>query len=233
MPALLDGFRDVVDDTYNLELQIVLVDDGSTDNTAEVANANAGELPIEVLRNEVNMGLSGTFVRGMVAASNKALPDDVIVCMDADNTHLPGQVLRMIRHIREGRDVVIASRYQPSAVVKGVPLVRRVLSRAMSILFRLVYPIPGVRDYSCGYRSYRAAFLKKVLNAQGPGLLAEQGFACMVGILLRLHKEGAVCGEVPIILRYDQKAGSSKMRVGRTIVRTLGVLLRERFTGKQ
>jgi dolichol-phosphate mannosyltransferase len=51
----------------------------------------------------------------------------------------------------------------------------------------------------------------------------------MAGLLLSLGREGAVCGEVPIILRYDQKAGSSKMKILRTIQRTLSMLFRERF----
>ena len=150
--------------------------------------------------------------------------------MDADNTHLPGLMLRMLNSIREGRDVVIASRYQAGAFIKGVPLHRRLLSWCMSLFFQCVYPIPAVRDYSCGYRAYRAAFLKTALARLGERLFSTEGFACMVGILLKLHKLGAIFGEVPMILRYDQKSGASKMRIGNTIIRTLAVLLRERFS---
>ena len=99
----------------------------------------------------------------------------------------------------------------------------------MSILFRIIYPIKGVRDYSCGYRAYRADFFQRVLAKQKENLFLKDGFACMVGILLRLAKEGAVFGEVPIILRYDHKAGPSKMKVGNTVFQTLKVLMRERF----
>jgi dolichol-phosphate mannosyltransferase len=104
------------------------------------------------------------------------------------------------------------------------------LSRGMSILFRLVFPIPGVRDYSCGYRAYRAEFLQKALDHRGTKLFAQEGFACMVAILLRLHKEGAICSEVPLVLRYDQKIGQSKMNVGSTVIKTLHVLIKERFS---
>lgn len=232
LPSVFDAFRKVARETYNLDLRVILVDDGSTDNTPQVARELAGDINIEILVNERNMGLAETFTRGLVHAAKEAETDDVIVCMDADNTHLPGQTMHLVREVQEGRDVVVASRYRSGSVLRGVPLSRRFLSRSMSILFRVVYPINGVRDYSCGYRAYRAGFLQKALESQGRRLFATEGFACMVAILLRLHKEDAVFGEIPVVLRYDQKEGASKMKVGRTILQTLGVLLRERFSRK-
>jgi dolichol-phosphate mannosyltransferase len=229
LPALLRSFREIQEDAYRVEVRVIVIDDGSTDGTAGVALDAAGTLPVEVLRNESNRGLAETFVRGMTEAAKKARPGEVIVCMDADNTHIPGQILRMIREIQEGRDVVIASRYRIGSVVRGVPISRRLLSRGMSILFRIVFPIEGVRDYSCGYRAYRAEFLQRALAIRGEQAFAKDGFACMVGMLLHLAREGAVIGEVPLVLRYDQRRGASKMKVARTVGRSLAVLARERL----
>jgi len=149
--------------------------------------------------------------------------------MDADNTHTPGLIGSMVRLIEEGSDVVIASRYQPGAQVWGVPFHRRRLSDGARLLFRLVFPIRGVRDYTCGYRAYRASLLKRAFDTLGDQFVSEQGFQCMVDILLKLRRMNAVFREVPMILRYDLKGGVSKMRVGRTIFRTLGLMLRRRF----
>jgi dolichol-phosphate mannosyltransferase len=229
LPHLLDQFRELLKQSPSLDIRLIVVDDGSSDNTQEVLSRCTAQLSVEVLKNEANMGLARAFKRGMLEAANKSKQGDVIVCMDADNTHIPGQIPTMLEKIRQGCDVVIASRYQKGAVVKGVPLVRRLLSRGMSLLFCLIYPIKAVRDYSCGYRAYRTEFLQKVLDKYGETLFAEEGFACMVCILLRLVRENAVCGEVPLNLRYDRKAGLSKMKVAVTIVRTLLVLVRERF----
>ena len=229
LPPMFDGLRRVAG-TAGLDCRVVLVDDGSSDGTIRSAKASAGDLPLHLLENHTNRGLAVTFRRGMTAAAEQAEEDDVLVCMDADNSHLMEQIPDLLAAIRAGNDVVIASRYRRGAVVKGVPAMRRLMSTGMGLLFRLIYPVPGVRDYSCGYRAYRASFFRRALRERGPALFTEQGFACMVGILLHLHKSGARCAEIPLILRYDQKIGASKMKVGKTVLKTLGVLLRERFS---
>ncbi len=229
LPAIMQGFQELVDETYKLDLEILVVNDGSTDRTATIALESAGTLAVTVIDNERNMGLSETFIHGITEATQRANGSDIILCMDADNSHLPGLAARMIRAVREGRDVVIASRYQPGAVVRGVPFSRQLLSYGMSILFRLVYPIQNVKDYSCGYRAYRAGFLQQALKSKGRELFVGEGFSCMAGILLRLGRLGAICGEVPIILRYDNKGGGSKMKVVKTVISTLKMLFQERF----
>jgi dolichol-phosphate mannosyltransferase len=125
--------------------------------------------------------------------------------------------------------VVIASRYHPEARVYGVPLVRRALSRSASLLLRALFPIRGVRDFTCGYRAYRASALWSALDRHRDELLTQDGFECMVDILLKLRTMNLVFGEVPLLLRYDQKSGESKMAVGRTIRRTLALVLRRRL----
>jgi dolichol-phosphate mannosyltransferase len=93
-----------------------------------------------------------------------------------------------------------------------------------------VYPIAGVRDYSSGYRAYNAGFLQDAVRRGSGALFAQEGFECMAAILIRLHKAGARFDEVPLILRYDRKRGRSKMRVFRTVRRSLSLLIRERFS---
>lgn len=229
LAPMFEGFRKVAAESGDIELSVLLVDDGSTDGTSGKARALAEGLKLDVLVNERNLGLAETFLRGITTAVERAEEDDVILCMDADNSHLPSQIPAVARAIREGRDVVIVSRYRPGAVVRGVSRLRRFLSWGMSILCRVVYPISGVRDYSCGYRGYRAGALRKALASGVARCYAQDGFACMLAMLLRLAKQGAVFGEIPIELRYDRKRGGSKMKVMRTVFRTFRVLLRERF----
>jgi dolichol-phosphate mannosyltransferase len=137
----------------------------------------------------------------------------------------------MVRMIDEGHHVVIASRYRPGSHSVGVPLQRRALAWAASSLFRLALPIPGVRDYTCGYRAYRAHVIKDAIAEYGQDFVEQDGFQCMVDILLKLRRRPLVFGEVPVVLRYDLKEGGSKMRVWRTAAATLGLLLRRRLGG--
>ena len=77
----------------------------------------------------------------------------------------------------------------------------------------------GARDYTCGFRLYRAAMLRRAADAWGDRLVEEAGFTCMAEVLLKLGRGGARVAEVPLILRYDLKEGASKMKVMRTIAR--------------
>jgi dolichol-phosphate mannosyltransferase len=97
-------------------------------------------------------------------------------------------------------------------------------------------PIPGVRDYTCGFRAYRASVLGASIEHYGDRFVTEKGFSCMVDVLLKLRRlriNGAriVMGEAPMVLRYDLKGGVSKMRVLRTIRQTLSLVVRRFFTG--
>jgi dolichol-phosphate mannosyltransferase len=93
----------------------------------------------------------------------------------------------------------------------------------------LTFPTRGVRDFTSGYRAYRAGMLARAFDAYGEQFVAESGFACMVDILLKLRELGAVMSELPLILRYDFKYGISKMLVFRTISDTLRLLVTRRF----
>jgi dolichol-phosphate mannosyltransferase len=233
LPGLLADLRQLLDENKDLDLRVIVVDDGSTDNTFDVARHPPEGLPVQVLQNERNLGLGETFRRGMLHAMAQADARDIIVTMDADHSHLPGLILRMVRALREGRDVVIASRFQPGSITRGVPAHRQVLSRGMSMLFRGILPIDGVRDFSCGYRAYRAGLLQEAQRRYGDRLFAQKGFVCMVDTLVKLDEMGALFGEVPLVLRYDQKRGPSKLPVASTVNDTLKLLARarvERFT---
>ena len=212
-----------------LPYQIIVVDDGSRDATARIAADHARYMPIRVERHEVNRGLGATIRDGLSVAVSLARDDDIIVVMDADNTHTPGLIRNMIRVIREGADVVIASRYQAGSYIRGVPLHRKLLSLGARFLFQLFFPIPGVRDYTCGYRAYRASVLLKAFRRYGDDFVNQEGFQCMVDILIKLSRMDLVLREVPLILRYDLKGGASKMKVAHTIARTLALMAQRRL----
>ncbi len=230
LPALLRSIRQVMDES-RLGYKVVVVDDGSSDATWEVIGRHAAEMPVVPVRHQANRGLAEALRSGLQVALKQADPSDVIVTMDADNTHAPGLVMRMLTLIREGHDVVIASRYVSGARVLGVPFHRRVLSGGASLLMRAVFPIKGVRDYTCGFRAYRASILQAAFARYSERLISQKGFSCMVDILLKLRTLDPIMTEVPLILRYDLKHGMSKMRAARTVVDTL-ILMAKNLTGR-
>ena len=209
--------------------QIIVVDDGSRDATARIAADHARHMPIQVERHEVNQGLGATIRDGLRVAVSLARDEDVIVVMDADNTHTPGLIRNMIRVVREGADVVIASRYQSGSYIRGVPFHRKLLSLGARFLFQLFFPTPGIRDYTCGYRAYRASVLTEAFRRYGDDFVNEEGFQCMVDILIKLRRMDLIFREVPLILRYDLKGGASKMNVARTVRRTLELMAQRRL----
>lgn len=173
--TLLDSVIFVMKEN-GLSYQVVVVNDGSSDKTAKVIHQFKKRMPISLVNHKKNLGLSEAIKTGLLYTLKKAKSKDIIITMDSDNTHTPGLILRMVRMIREGNDVVIASRYRTGSRVKGVPISRMFLSLGASLLFRLSFPIRGVRDYTCGYRAYRAKVLKEAFSYYGEDFVNRPGF---------------------------------------------------------
>ena len=197
--------------------RVLVVDDGSRDQTVAVAQAAGRQIPVDVVRHERNRGLAAAIRTGLREASRRAADDDVIVTMDADNSHPPELVASMLERIRAGCDVVIASRFVRGGREEGVPWRRRLLSRAAGLVFRILCPIRGVRDYTTGFRAYRAALLKELWRLHGDRLVESTAFSVMTEVLLKARALHPRIAEVPLVLRYDFKSGPSKMRLGATI----------------
>lgn len=225
---LLSQIQFALEKDSKTDYKVFVVNDGSRDKTEEIVKKMSETMPIELIVHEVNQGLGATIRDGLYRAVNDSNKNDIIITMDADATHNPGLILRLMRMIIEGHDVVIASRFQPGARVIGLVWYRKLLSILASIIFRITYPIKGVKDYTCGYRAIRADVLKSAMDEYGDRFFDQDGFQALVDILLKLRKRKLLFGETPLILRYDQKGGMSKMNVGRTIKKTL-ILIVKRF----
>jgi dolichol-phosphate mannosyltransferase len=230
LPVLLRSLDGQLADA-GYPLHVVVVDDGSQDGTADVVRRWRSEtVRIDLVRHSVNCGLGETVRDALRYASELADSGDVIVTMDADNTHSPSLIPAMIERLRDKEyDIVIASRYRSGARVVGLSPIRRLTSYGARALFQLVLPIRGVRDYTCGFRAYRAEIIQKAFQSWGDNFVEERSFACMAEILLKVREMRVRICEVPMVLRYDQKGGASKMRVGVTIVKTLALIARARF----
>jgi len=230
LPPLLTTWEEVLA-RLQRPFRIVIVNDGSSDNTAKVLGHWAAHPAFKIITHPVNQGLGKTIADAILAAVAESADRDVLVTMDADNTHPPEIFPQMLALLDEGKaDVVIASRYCSGSQVMGLSISRLAMSWGARLLFQIVFPIPGVKDYTCGYRAYRAWVVKKAIAIYQERLFEEKGFQCMADILLKISRIPNIrFAEVPLILRYDRKGGASKMRVARTVWRTLSLLVRRRL----
>lgn len=222
LPRLLPKIERVLTEN-RLDGRVVVVDDGSTDNTAAVLSAYAGRVPIDVVQHSINRGLGETERDGFEYVAAHSHPDDVIVRLDCDDTHEPDYIVAIVRKIADGFDVVSASRFRRGGGQLGVDTYRRLVSLLANVFMAAVFRIPGLRDCSCGFRGYRASAIKRAVAIYGNSFvqLKGLGFTSTLEVIVKLRLLGCTFAEVPFLLRYDQKASPSKMVAS---VTTLGYL---------
>jgi dolichol-phosphate mannosyltransferase len=223
LPPLVEKISKVMRET-GADYRIVVVNDGSRDSTGRVAAELAATHPIHVLTHKINRGLGETARDGFEYVAETASPGDIVVRMDCDDTHDPSYIPAMIRKIEEGWEVVTTSRYAPGGGQIGVNLYRRTISRCANLLMKFFFPIPGVWEYTCGYRAYRAEILQDAIAIFGNRFISlmGMGFTGTVEKIIKFRLMGARVAEVPFVLRYDRKRGPSKVV---TNITTLGYLV--------
>ncbi len=225
LPSLLQRLADA-DMAPARGMVVFVVDDGSSDGTAEIARKGVEGLEVKLIQHERNSGLGQAFLTGLTTAAEFANEDDMIAVMDADDTHDVTLIPKMLNSIINGNDIAIASRFVKGGDDSTAPQFRRMLSRGASVVFRLALPLNEINDFTSGYRCYRATLIQDALKHWGERLIEEQGFACMVELLLKLRHWGPKMTEVPMVLRYDRKLSTSKLKLARTLKQYFKLALR-------
>ncbi len=196
---------------YNL--QIIFVDDGSTDCTlASLENtfqpAGNSAMHFVFLKHEKNCGLGAALRTGFSAVSG-----DLVVTTDSDGTYKFSTIPSMLEYLKPGVDMVTASPYHPDGDVVGVPKYRLILSQGASFLYRVLVNWK-IHTYTCLFRAYRREVIDTI-SFQSDGFLA--GTELMVKGMLK----GYGVAEFPAVL-YSRVFGTSKARLVRTIKAHLG-----------
>ena len=179
---------------------ILVVDDASTDGTGELAEKLVG---VDVLHRPGKAGLGRAYAAGFATAL--AAGAELVVEMDADLSHDPADLPRLLQPARDGADLVLGSRYLPGGGVEDWGLKRRALSRWGSGYARHVLGV-GVRDLTGGFKCFRASTLEAI-DATGAGA---QGYAFQVELTWRALTLGLRVVEIPIRFR-ERRLGDSKM----------------------
>ncbi|HZP95050.1 MAG TPA: polyprenol monophosphomannose synthase [Candidatus Limnocylindria bacterium] len=193
--------------------ELVVVDDGSPDGTADLAERLAAAHPVRVVRRAGKAGLASAVVAGFAAAKG-----DTLVVMDADLSHPPELVPRLLAAIEGGADLAIGSRYVKGGGAMDWPLRRRVVSRVACLMGNVLVP---VRDSTSGFFALRRSVIEGVK-------LNPIGFKIGFEVMARGRYRRAI--EVPYVFR-DREHGESKFgqrEIGQYLIQ-LGQVARDRI----
>ena len=184
--------------------RLLIVDDSSPDGTGELADRLAAkDSRMSVLHRQAKEGLGPAYAAGF----DQALEDgaDIIIEMDADFSHDPTDLPRLIEALDTGADLAIGSRYVTGGATPDWPMSRRLISKGGNLYARVMLGFP-IRDATAGYRAFRA----DALRALPYKAARSSGYAFQVEMAMRSHEAGLKVVEVPITFR-DRTRGTSKM----------------------
>ena len=185
------------------DVDVLVVDDHSPDGTGRIAAELAAADPrVQVLHRAAKGGLGGAYLHGFAHALAEGY--DVIGEMDADGSHQPEQLSRLLTALDDA-DLVIGARWVPGGSVVNWPLQRELLSRGGNLYVRLLLGI-GVRDATAGYRLFRRTTLEKIDLAT----VRSTGYVFQTDLVARTLHAGLVVREVPIEF-VERVRGESKM----------------------
>lgn len=207
--ALLERLA-AVRDRSGLDLVALAVDDGSQDATYDRLIEAAPRFAfLRFVRHEGNRGMAAALRTGIATAMSERGPGyEALAFMDADLTHDPEDLPRLVAPIAEDRaDFVLGSRYVPGGRMRGVPFARRAISIVGNLAVRRILGVP-IGDLTSGFRAARAEVFRAIS-------LREDGFGIQLEGTVKAHRAGFRLAEVPITLGV-RKSGYSKMAYTRS-----------------
>ncbi|GAA4098118.1 dolichol-phosphate mannosyltransferase [Nocardioides kongjuensis] len=185
------------------QVDVLVVDDGSPDGTGAIADGIARADPqVHVLHRTEKAGLGAAYLAGFAWALEAGY--DVIGEMDADGSHQPEQLQRLLVGLRDA-DLVIGSRWVPGGSVVNWPWQRELLSRGGNLYVRVLLGI-GVRDATAGYRLFRRSTLERIRLDE----VRSTGYVFQTDLVTRTLQAGLTVREVPIEF-VERVRGESKM----------------------
>jgi dolichol-phosphate mannosyltransferase len=191
------------------EYQLLVLDDGSNDSTAEVLERYTRVLPLTVTRHHDRLGYAGSVEELLrLAVQRTDRPKrDAAVLMHADFTHGPHFIPDLVRRIESGADIVIAQ-----AKLEGErSRTRRLVRRLAPVLLRGVVSVPGVSDLVSGFAIFRLVTLRNAFRNGGPPLLRTDGWAVNAELYERAAHHARRVETIETVERRDLRQRTSRV----------------------
>jgi dolichol-phosphate mannosyltransferase len=202
--AIVEAVLGVLEQAAPGDHRVLIVDDGSPDGTGTIADSLAAEhAAVEVLHRGSREGLGPAYLAGFARALTAG--SGYVCQMDADFSHDPADVPRLLDAVKGGADLALGSRYVPGGGVADWGLLRRIVSRTGCAYARVVLGL-HVRDLTGGFKCFR----REVLEAIELETVRSHGYCFQIELTQRALQAGFVVREVPIVFR-DRRRGHSKM----------------------
>jgi dolichol-phosphate mannosyltransferase len=197
--------------------QVLAIDDGSRDRSLQELLRAKEAYPVEIISYSPNRGVPAVFSEAFNYLHANLAEGDAAIIMESDGTSDVERIPQLLDELERGADVVIASRHVPGGKYVRFPWYRTLGSSVVNLFLRILWGIPGVKDYTIFFRAYRGSLLRRYIPEALP-FKARKSFAVNGEILLRLSSYTSKFREIPLRYDYGLKKGKSKMRLLQTLV---------------
>lgn len=200
------------------KLSFILVDDGSTDGTAQRVEELKSRLKAIVLSHERNLGPGRAFATAFEYLHPRLKENDWVITMEGDNTSGVGLIHQMFLRAKEGYEVILASPYMYGGGILHTSPLRTFLSHVANAFVKEFLGIHGILTMSSFFRLYKGSVIRFLQAEYGPRIIERSGFECMIEILLKMMYLRTRISEVPMVLDGRKRMGKSKMKLLRTVL---------------
>jgi dolichol-phosphate mannosyltransferase len=217
-------------DLIKRDFEIIICLDGTTDKSLTAITEFQKFYKITTLPQINQRGLGLAYKRLFLEIIQTAADDDLVISLDADNTHNPQQIPEMLEHFEKNSlDFLVASRFCDNSVMADFPLYRQLISKSTSILLQTLFAAKKIsgeklQDYTSGYRIYRTKKLKELFAKEGNDFISEPEFTYTCELLIKLSRLNSRLDEIALSYDYGNKIGKSKLRIMRNFWRLIIML---------
>jgi glycosyltransferase involved in cell wall biosynthesis len=228
LERLFEGLRATVDEATAFLVSIVLVDDGSTDGTPELARELSAGADLTVLTHDKNRGPGHAFGTAFAHLAPRLEPADLVVTMEGDNTSRTELIRDMLHRVDEGHDAVFASPYMYGGGILHTRATRVMLSHIANTFVKEFLGVHGLLTVSSFFRLYRGECLLRLQDRYGDRIVERDGYESMIEMVMKMMYLEMSISELPMVLDTTRRIGRSKLKTTRTAAGYLSLFGRKR-----